>query len=63
MWFLIDMFYRFRETELVKIGVIRKAFMGEVGLENSSGMTRQRRGKRAFQMKGTCRVWPGLIGG
>lgn len=37
MWSLIDMFYRFRET--VKTGVIKKAFIGEVGLENSSGLT------------------------
>lgn len=45
MWSLIDMLYRFRETDLVKLGVIGQAFMGKVGLEPGSGLTEQNRGE------------------
>lgn len=60
---MIDKLYKFRETDLVKIGVIRKAFMGKVGLETGSGLTRQRAGKKAFSVKGISRAqrnlaWP-----
>lgn len=34
------MLYKFREADLVKIGEIGKAFMGKVGLETGSDLTR-----------------------
>lgn len=42
------MLYKVRKTDLVKTGEMRTAFMGKVGLETDSGLTRQRKGKRAF---------------
>lgn len=45
MWSLVDMLYRFRETDLVKLGVTGQAFMGKVGLEPGSGLTEQKRGE------------------
>lgn len=42
MWSSVDVLYKFKETDLVKIGEMRTAFMCKVWLETGSGLTRQR---------------------